>query len=83
MCSWTMTKLAKTSGAARKFLFGPAALSAGSITYLAFGSGDRERPLIDNYPYKTPVINRFYMYEDKFETTGMPFGFPHSSQYNV
>ena len=61
---WTITKIAYTKGSARKFLFGPAVLAIGSKVYLAIGSGDRERPLDDNYPYKTPVTNRFYSFYD-------------------
>jgi type IV pilus assembly protein PilY1 len=59
--AWTITKVASTSLANRKFLFGPSALAIGTKIYLALGSGDRERPLINNYPYATPVTNRFYM----------------------
>lgn len=80
--SWTMTKIAQTTGANRKFLFGPAALSAMSQVYLAFGSGDRERPLITNYPYTTPVQNRFYMFIDKFATSGLPINLDGSSMSN-
>jgi type IV pilus assembly protein PilY1 len=69
---WTITKIAQTTGSFRKFLFAPAALSALGQVYLAFGSGDRERPLITDYPYTTPVQNRFYMFIDKFATTGLP-----------
>jgi type IV pilus assembly protein PilY1 len=32
--------------------------------YVSTGSGDRERPLVSNYPYTTPVTNRFYTYLD-------------------
>ena len=68
--AWTITKIAQTSGAARKFLFGPSALALTNQVMLAIGSGDRERPLITNYPYGTDassaVLNRFYMFIDKF-----------------
>jgi Tfp pilus tip-associated adhesin PilY1 len=80
---WTMTKIAKTSGANRKFLFGPSALSSGSVTYLAFGTGDRERPLITNYPYTTPITNRFYMFIDKFQASGLPVDLDGSNLVNV
>ncbi len=63
---WTMKKIAKTSGGNRKFLFGASVLAGLNKVYLAFGSGDRERPLITNYPYTTPVQNRFYMFVDSF-----------------
>jgi type IV pilus assembly protein PilY1 len=65
--SWTITKVATvTSGSARKFLFPPSVLYAGGKAYLAFGSGDRERPLIGNYPYVENIQNRFYMFVDTF-----------------
>jgi type IV pilus assembly protein PilY1 len=32
--------------------------------YLALGTGDREQPLDTQYPYTTPVLNRFYVYMD-------------------
>ena len=62
--NWTITRIAYTSGSSRKFQFGPAAFGTAGKVYLALGSGDRERPLIINYPYTTPVANRFYMYRD-------------------
>jgi Tfp pilus tip-associated adhesin PilY1 len=46
--SWTITKIARTNGAGRKFLFGPAALPASGKVYLSLTSGDRERPLVSN-----------------------------------
>jgi type IV pilus assembly protein PilY1 len=61
---WTMTKVAYTNGAGRKFLFAPALLQAGSKVYLALGSGDREHPLQTQYPSTGPVTNRFYVYLD-------------------
>ncbi|HEY0663056.1 MAG TPA: PilC/PilY family type IV pilus protein, partial [Thiobacillaceae bacterium] len=67
--AWTMTKIAATTTGNRKFLFGPAALAVGSNVYLALGSGDRERPLITNYPYTTPIVNRFYSFIDNFSGT--------------
>ncbi len=75
--TWTITKIARTNTgtqalAGRKFLFGPSALPAGSKVYLSFVSGDRERPLVTNYPYVSPVQNRAYMFIDFFATTGLP-----------
>ncbi len=61
---WTMKRVAYTNGAGRKFLFAPTVLPYRNKVYLAIGSGDRERPLITNYPYQTPIINRFYLYLD-------------------
>ncbi len=69
---WTLTRLAQTSGAGRKFLFAPAALAAAGRVLLTIGSGDRERPLAANYPYVEAVQNRAYMFIDTFTTTGLP-----------
>jgi len=69
---WTITEIARTSGGNRKFLFAPAALAGSGEVFLALTSGDRERPLITNYPFKTPVTNRAYQLSDKFETTTDP-----------
>jgi len=60
---WTVERAAYTNGGGRKFLFGPAVLPTKGKVYLALGSGDRERPLMTNYPY-TDVDNRFYVYLD-------------------
>lgn len=61
---WTSAKVAFTNGGGRKFLHPPALLQAsGGKVYLAIGSGDRERPLLSDYPY-TNVINRFYVFMD-------------------
>ena len=74
--SWTITKIARTNdpatnaAAGRKFLFAPAALPSTDRVYLAFGSGDRERPLQVNYPFAEDIKNRFYMFVDNFQTTG-------------
>src|SRR5712692_4732817 len=70
--NWTITKIASTSLGSRKFLFAPAALAAGGRVYLTLGSGDREHPLQTNYPFVNSVMNRAYMYIDRFETTGLP-----------
>jgi Tfp pilus tip-associated adhesin PilY1 len=70
--AWTITKIAYTSGGGRKFLFPPAALVAGPKTFLSITSGDRERPLITNYPYVDDVRNRAYMLIDTYLTSGLP-----------
>jgi Tfp pilus tip-associated adhesin PilY1 len=70
--SWSLTKLAQTSGAGRKFLFAPDALAAGGRVLLTIASGDRERPLLANYPFVQQVQNRAYMFIDTFATTGLP-----------
>lgn len=63
---WTITHIARTQGAGRKFLFGPAVMALKDRVFLAIGSGDRERPLMTQYPYAENVRNRFYMYMDRF-----------------
>ena len=70
--AWTITKIAFTNGGARKFLFAPAVLATSDRSYIALGTGDRERPLIQNYPYTTPVLNRYYMLIDMFPAPGAP-----------
>jgi type IV pilus assembly protein PilY1 len=68
---WTMRMVARTQGAGRKFLFPPAVLATKGYTYLAIGSGDREHPLYENYPFKATggVTNRFYLYKDDLSKT--------------
>jgi type IV pilus assembly protein PilY1 len=77
---WTLTKLAQTAGAGRKFLFAPGALPAAGRVFLTIGSGDRERPLATNYPYVEQVQNRAYMFMDTFATTGLPVDLDNTSQ---
>jgi type IV pilus assembly protein PilY1 len=72
---WTITKIGQTDTASgRKFLFSPAALGSQGKVYLALASGDRERPLISNYPFPKTVLlpgvqNRAYMLVDTFAIT--------------
>jgi type IV pilus assembly protein PilY1 len=68
---WTITQVAQTTGAGRKFLEAPAALALKDRAYIAIGSGDREQPLISQYPYADNVANRFYMFIDRF-ASGSP-----------
>jgi Tfp pilus tip-associated adhesin PilY1 len=81
--AWTITKIAFTTGGGRKFLFGPAALPAGTKTYLSITSGDRERPLITNYPYVDDVRNRAYMLVDTYATTGLPIDLDDGSNLRI
>ena len=67
--SWVMHKVAYTNGAGRKFLFAPGLFVSGSSAYVALVSGDREHPLITDYPYTTPVVNRAYVYKDDLTST--------------
>lgn len=48
----------------RKFLHAPSALPFNGKVYLAFGSGNRERPLESNYPYVENIDDRFYVFRD-------------------
>lgn len=67
---WRMSRIAYTNGAGRKFLFTPSLLQNGvSTIYLALGSGDREHPLMGQYPFTTPVTNRFYVFKDDISDT--------------
>jgi type IV pilus assembly protein PilY1 len=72
--NWTITEIAHVTSDSRKFLFSPAALPAADKVYLAIASGDRERPLRENYPFPTAtnagVLNRAYMVIDKFSKDG-------------
>ena len=64
-----VTQVSYTSGAGRKFLYPPALLQGpNQKVFLALGSGDREHPLIGNYPY-TQVENRFYVFVDDLAST--------------
>jgi type IV pilus assembly protein PilY1 len=73
--SWTSAVVAQTaSNSGRKFLFPPAALvardaSLNTLVFLSLGSGDRERPLLTNYPVASAVQNRFFVFVDKFDGT--------------
>jgi type IV pilus assembly protein PilY1 len=72
---WTSTLIAYTTGSNRKFLYAPAVFGAYDkstgkfYVYLALGTGDREQPLVTQYPYTTPVLNRFYLFMDDLSTT--------------
>lgn len=67
---WTIQRIAYTSGGGRKFQWAPGLLPSNGKVYMAFASGDREHPLITNYPYTTPVTNRLYVYLDDMTSTG-------------
>lgn len=61
---WVARKVAYTTGAGRKFLFTPSLTYSSGKVFVALGSGDREAPLITDYPYVDTVKNRFYVYRD-------------------
>jgi type IV pilus assembly protein PilY1 len=82
--AWTITKIGQTASTnSRKFLFSPAAFASTGKVYLSFASGDRERPLIINYPFPNSpnpgILNRGYMLVDTFATTGLPFNLDDTS----
>ena len=62
--NWKFRRVAYTNGSNRKFLFQPSVFPTANSVYVAMASGDRERPLISNYPYTSPVVNRAYVYRD-------------------
>lgn len=64
--NWVMNRVAYTNGGGRKMLFNPGLLAyQGKYIYVAITTGDRERPLLSNYPSATPVTNRAYVYLDQ------------------
>jgi Tfp pilus tip-associated adhesin PilY1 len=65
---WTSSKVATTDQqSGRKFLHAPALLYSDNKVYVALGSGDREHPMLGDYPYTSNVVNRFYVYLDNLE----------------
>jgi len=71
--AWSITTVGHAASDGRKFQFPPAAFggkdaNGNFIVFLALGSGDRERPLLTNYPVTTTpqLVNRFYVFVDKF-----------------
>ncbi|WP_324731789.1 pilus assembly protein [Pseudomonas paeninsulae] len=62
--AWSITKIASTQGANRRFLNSPAVAVYKNSVYVSLGSGNRERQLKSNYPYQTQVEDRFYVFLD-------------------
>ncbi|KGE04136.1 pilus assembly protein [Pseudohaliea rubra] len=72
---WTAAvKVGAMSGDNRRFLNRPEVFTVPqtALVGVAVGSGDRERPLKVNYPYRDDVDNRFYLVLDRPE--GAPVG---------
>jgi len=67
--NWSIHQIAGTSGSGRKFLFEPTVFFNRNKVYVGLGSGDREHPLISQYPFTSPVTNRFYVFVDDPATT--------------
>ena len=67
---WFIQRIASSSLPAVRFLNKPVVGAVRNRVFVAVGSGDRERPLKQNYPYTDSVTNRFYAFLDE------PFGEP-------
>ena len=67
--NWSIHQIAGSSGFGRKFLFEPTVFFNHNKVYVGLGSGDREHPLITQYPFTSPVTNRFYVFIDDPATT--------------
>jgi type IV pilus assembly protein PilY1 len=76
-----MQRVAYTTGAWRKFQFAPTLVQSKGAIYVAIGTGDREHPLVDQYPYTNPIVNRFYLFADKFD--GVEINLDGSSMIDV
>ena len=62
--NWSIHQIAGTTGSGRKFQFAPTLFFNQNKVYVGLGTGDREHPLISQYPYTSPVANRFYLFVD-------------------
>jgi type IV pilus assembly protein PilY1 len=70
--NWRITQIAGVSNAAgfgRKFMFAPTLFLNQNKVFVGLGTGDREHPLITEYPTTTPVTNHFYLFVDDPATT--------------
>lgn len=70
---WPEQPIALTQRTNLRFMNQPIAAEVGNNVFIALGSGDRERPLKQNYPYQTEpngVENRFYTFIDSPLTPG-------------
>jgi len=60
-----IAKAAYTANSNRKFLQAPALTAFKGDVFVALGSGNRERPLVTDYPYQSNVDDRFYVFRDR------------------
>jgi type IV pilus assembly protein PilY1 len=67
--NWSIHQIAGSRGSGRKFLFEPTVFFNHNKVYVGLGSGDREHPLISQYPFTSLVSNRFYVFIDDPATT--------------
>ena len=79
VADWTMVKVAGTTSAAsdnQRFFSRPALASVVSegkeYTLLAYGSGDREKPLRTNYPVVNSLTSKFYAVIDRIFDWNVP-----------
>ena len=75
--NWTFTKVAETTASNNlRFMNTPAIAptpNAGkNYVFLAFGAGDREKPLETNYPYASSVNYKFYTMIDRLFAWDVP-----------
>ena len=62
---WRMDLVAYSNRQGVRFMNQPISAEVGNAVFIAIGSGDRERPLKQNYPYAENVENRFYVFIDR------------------
>ena len=62
---WFVSHIAKASKPTVRFFNKPTIGAIQNRVVVAIGSGDRERPLKQNYPYTDGVVNRFYAFIDE------------------
>ena len=62
---WSLIRIASSNRSGVRFMNQPIVAEVGDKVLVAIGSGDRERPLKENYPYRESVDNRFYLFIDR------------------
>ena len=70
IADWFISHIASSSSTTVRFFNRPAVGAIQNRVFVAIGSGDRERPLKQNYPYEESISNRFYAFLDE------PYGEP-------
>ena len=62
---WFLSHIAASSQPYVRFMNKPTIGAIQNRVFVTIGSGDRERPLKQNYPYEDNVVNRFYALIDE------------------
>jgi len=62
---WFLSHIAASSQPYVRFMNKPTIGAIQNRVFVTIGSGDRERPLKQNYPYEDKVVNRFYALIDE------------------